>query len=226
MSEYIHKEFPKTVGRNEFWKQIKRTVNGKEVSEEDISNIVRQINEHMLLNEEDHLLDLGCGNGALASNFFNSIRGYTGVDFSDYLLDVAREFFNSESVNYINDTAEKFVQNCQSPESYSKVLIYGVMSYLGRCGLVGVLSDINRKFTNLDCVFVGNIPNKLKAEDFYAARGVTDFDLEDRKSAIGMWWDPEDLTNLCNDIGFKVELLYMPDRFYGSKYRFDMLLTK
>jgi len=25
MSEYIHKEFPKSVGRDEFWKQIKRT---------------------------------------------------------------------------------------------------------------------------------------------------------------------------------------------------------
>lgn len=226
MSEYIHKEFPKTVGRNEFWKQIKRTVNGEEVSEQDISNIVKQINDYMLFNDGDHLLDLGCGNGALASNFFPSIRWYTGVDFSDYLLDVAEEFFSPESVKYINDNAENFIKNCETPESYSKVLIYGVMSYLGREGLIGVLSGINRKFVSLDSIFIGNIPNKLKAKTFYAAGGILDFDLDDKTSAIGMWWDPADLTKLCIDLGFKVELLYMPDSFYGSKYRFDMVLTK
>ena len=97
----MHKEFPKSVGRDEFWKQIKRTVNGKEVSEEDISNIVKQITNHILPNKEDHLLDLGCGNGALASNFFPSIGQYTGVDFSEYLLGVAQEFFNPEMSNML-----------------------------------------------------------------------------------------------------------------------------
>jgi 2-polyprenyl-3-methyl-5-hydroxy-6-metoxy-1,4-benzoquinol methylase len=226
MSEYMHKEFPKTVGRTEFWKQIKRTVNGKDVSEKDISNIVKQINDYMLFNDEDHLLDLGCGNGALASNFFPSIRLYTGVDFSEYLLDVAQEFFSPEGVTYINDTAENFIKNCDAQESYSKVLIYGVMSYLDRGGFIGVLSDINKKFASLNSIFVGNIPNKLKAKSFYAAGGVMDFDLDDKASAIGIWWDPADLTKLCKDLGFKVELLNMPDSFYGSKYRFDMVLTK
>ena len=36
----------------------------------------------------------------------------------------------------------------------------------------------------------------------------------------------QDAKKICNDIGFKTELLYMPDNFYGSKYRFDILLTR
>jgi SAM-dependent methyltransferase len=226
MSEYMHKEFPKSVGRDEFWKQIKRTVNGKEVSEEDISNIVKQITNHILPNKEDHLLDLGCGNGALASNFFPSIGQYTGVDFSEYLLGVAQEFFNPENVEYVDDSAENFINNCESPQIYTKILIYGVMSYFGRKGLINILTKIKNDFVNSDCVFVGNIPNKLKAQEFYDNEGVTNFDVEDSKSAIGTWWDPEELIQICNDIGFKVELLYMPDSFYGSKYRFDILLTR
>jgi cyclopropane fatty-acyl-phospholipid synthase-like methyltransferase len=226
MSEYIHKEFPKSVGRDEFWKQIKRTVNGKEVSEEDISNIVKQITNHIKPNKEDHLLDLGCGNGALASNFFPRIGQYTGVDFSEYLLGVAQEFFNPENVEYVDDSAENFINNCESPQIYTKILIYGVMSYFGRKGLINMLTKIKNDFVNSDYVFIGNIPNKLKAQEFYDNGSVTDFDVEDSKSAIGTWWDPEDLILICNDIGFKVELLYMPDSFYGSKYRFDILLTR
>jgi len=226
MSEYIHKEFPKSVGRDEFWKQIKRTVNGKEVSEEDISNIVNQITNHLHPNERDHLLDLGCGNGALASNFFPSIGQYTGVDFSEYLLGVAQEFFNPENVEYIDDNAENFISNCENPQIYTKILIYGVMSYFGRKGLINILTKIKNDFVSSDFVFIGNIPNKLKAQEFYDNGGVTNFDVDDSKSAIGTWWDPEELIQICNDIGLKVELLYMPDSFYGSKYRFDVLLTR
>ena len=225
MSDFIHKEFPKSVGREEFWKQIKRTVNGKEVSEEDITNIVNQITDHISPNENDHLLDLGCGNGALASNFFSSINKYTGVDFSEYLLGVAQEFFNPINVEYIYDSAENFINNCSSPKIYTKILIYGAMSYFGRGGLIKALTHIKSDFVNTERIFIGNIPNKLKAREFYDNGGVKIFNLEDSNSAIGTWWDPEELTQVCNEIGFKVKLLYMPDSFYASKYRFDILLT-
>ena len=56
MSEFLHKEYPKTVGRNEFWKQIKRTVNGKEVSQKDINQIVFQIKNKLKLSSQDILL--------------------------------------------------------------------------------------------------------------------------------------------------------------------------
>ena len=93
MSDYIHKEFPKSVGKKEFWKQIKRTVNGVEVSENDIHMIVEAIRNALNLNKEDHVLDLGCGNAALASKFFGDIHSYSGFDFSDYLLSIAKENF-------------------------------------------------------------------------------------------------------------------------------------
>ena len=71
--DYIHKQHPKTVGKTEFWKQIKRTVNGKEVSDSDIKKIVCAINDALQLNENDYVLDLGCGNAALASYFLPKI---------------------------------------------------------------------------------------------------------------------------------------------------------
>jgi len=226
MGEYMHKEFPKTVGRNEFWKQIKRTVNGKEVSENDISDIVKQISDNVALNEKDHLLDLGCGNGALASNFFSTVNLYTGVDFSEYLLGVAKEYFNPSNVEYIGDNAENFINKGQNSSAYTKILIYGVMSYFDSNGLIEILTRIKKDFVNVNCVFIGNIPNRSKAKEFYDIRGVVDFDLDDNNSAIGTWWSPEELMKVCNQIGYKAEILYMPASFYGAKYRYDILLKK
>jgi len=226
MKNYIHKEFPKTVGRRDFWKQIKRTVNGQEVSEKDISRIVTQVSQNLCLRKSDHLLDLGCGNGALASNFFSEVGYYTGVDFSEYLLDVAKEFFNPEGVKYIDSSVESFVNNCDNPSEYTKILIYGVMSYFGREGFIQILTKIKQDFINAKCIFIGNIPNELKAEEFYGNRGVLEYDVGDMNSAIGTWWTPEGLLRCCNEIGFKAELFYMPTCFYGAKYRYDIRLTR
>jgi|688.fasta_scaffold284443_2 SAM-dependent methyltransferase len=226
MNDQMHKEFPKTVGRKEFWKQIKRTVHGKEVSEEDISDIIKQITNYIHPNKKDHLLDLGCGNGALASYFFGDINRYTGVDFSKYLLGVAKEFFNPKNVKYIEENIEVFVKRCDDPQIYTKILIYGTMSYLPREVLIETIIKIKKNFINCEYLFIGNIPNRLKANFFFDKRSAGEFDLDDNGSSIGIWWNPEELKKICNDIGYKTKLLYMPHRFYGSKYRFDILLKR
>ncbi|MDG2113706.1 MAG: hypothetical protein P8N02_13955, partial [Actinomycetota bacterium] len=75
---HAHKVYPQQFDRNDFWSQIKRTVNGEPVSEEDIGMIVDQVTGQLQLASADHLLDLGCGNAALAARMFDCIALYTG----------------------------------------------------------------------------------------------------------------------------------------------------
>ena len=64
-----------------------------------------------LLAPGDHLLDLGCGNAALASRVFDHLARYTGVDFSSYLLEIATEYFSpDESVRYVEADAADYVK--------------------------------------------------------------------------------------------------------------------
>ena len=100
------------------------------------------------------------------------------------------------------------------------------MSYFLRNDLINIILKINKDFINCERVFIGNIPNRLKAKEFYQKRGVMRFNLDDNKSPIGIWWSPDELIKICNEIGYKTKILYMPDSFYASKYRFDILLTK
>ncbi|MFT5050483.1 MAG: SAM-dependent methyltransferase [Chlamydiales bacterium] len=222
-----HKIYPKQFDRDDFWSQIKRTVNGKPVSEEDISMIVTQCADHLQLGAQDHLLDLGCGNAALASRTFDRIAGYTGVDFSSYLLEIANEYFKPDaSVNYVENDAAGFVMNCPDPEAYHKLLCYGCMSYLSRGELLSLIETLHGRFPNLERAFFGNVPNTSKAPEFFAKRDVKDYDLDDPKSPIGVWWDPEELAGAASACGFTATVVHMPEQFYGAPYRFDLLLTR
>jgi hypothetical protein len=84
------KEYPKTLAPTDFWGQVKRTVNGQAVSEEQIQMILALIRRELQLDKDDRLLDLACGNGALSQYLFADCREFLGVDFSEVLIDVAR----------------------------------------------------------------------------------------------------------------------------------------
>ena len=72
--DHLYKELPKKCDPKDFFGQVKRTVNGKPVSKKDIKLIVDAIKTNLLIEDEDHLFDIGCGNGALASLFFDDIK--------------------------------------------------------------------------------------------------------------------------------------------------------
>jgi len=222
-----HKVYPKQFARDDFWSQIKRTVNGEPVSEEDIAMIVDQIGRHLALEGGGRLLDLGCGNAALASRLFPRLEGYTGVDFSEYLLGVAREYFSEEGkTEYFEQDALSFAQGCAAPERFDKALCYGCMSYLSREDLLALLSAFSERFEGLTRVFFGNVPDRARAPEFFARREVTDYDLDDPTSPIGVWWDPEELRGAARERGFEAEVVRMPAAFYGATYRFDLSLSR
>ncbi len=226
-ADHAHKVYPKQFERDDFWSQIKRTVNGKPVSEEDIELIVSQIKDQLALDPGDHLLDLGCGNAALASRVFDRVGHYTGVDFSSYLLEIAAQYFTpDESVRYVEADAAEYVKRCDQPEDFDKVLCYGCMSYLSRDDLLGLICTLHDRFPGVSRVFFGNIPDRAKAAEFFAKREVVEYDLDDPRSPIGVWWDPDEFTAAASSGGFSAQVVRMPERFYGAAYRFDLLLKR
>ena len=89
----FYKEHPKTCDADDFWGQVKRTVNGEPVSQEQIDMIIDAVVLGLELSEKDTLLDLCCGNGALSTLFFDRCQGGIGIDFSEYLVGIANDNF-------------------------------------------------------------------------------------------------------------------------------------
>lgn len=221
--DYIHKQHPKTVGKTEFWKQIKRTVNGKEVSSKDITKIVSAISDGLQLTKNDYVLDLGCGNAALASYFIPNIKAYHGVDFSSYLLSIANEYFHvPKKTSFQELDLNHQLDEMVCLERVNKVLIYGTVSYFRKKTVVNLIKKLSG-LDNIQRVFIGNVPDESRAKQFFANRDIDDFDTTDEKSQIGIWWDMRELSKILEENDFDCEIKKMPSDFYAAKYRFDVI---
>lgn len=223
--DYIHKEYPKTCDPNDFFGQVKRTVNGQPISEEEIELIVNTISQKLSLNSEDFLFDLGCGNAALSSLLFNSIEGYIGIDFSEYLVEVAKQNFEKIGYKIILAEAIEYLSSIDVNERVTKILCYGVFSYFNADEANIILKQIKSKFPNATRVLIGNIPDKERAHNFYYDNIDYENLLNDNKTNIGKWWSVNEFKEMAESNNFKFDFYNMPDNFYAAHYRYDVILS-
>lgn len=225
--KFDHNEYAKTRAPDDFWGQIRRTVQGAPVSEEQIEMIVDEIRSRIQLKPDDNLLDLACGNGALSRLFFDSCAEYLGVDFSEHLISVAKKNFEVlPRCQFMVQGAAEFVRLEPHPERFSKVLCYGSFSYFPAADAIEVLRTLFEKFTNVQTVFIGNLPDKDRAAAFYKEKQVSEEELLDNASQIGIWRNKREFAQLASDAGWKAKFSVMPTKYYASYYRYDVLLSR
>lgn len=226
MKDYIHKEFPKTCAPDDFLGQIKRTINGKPVSQEQIDMILQAIKNGLKFSDTDFLLDLCCGNGVLSQCMFNDFSKYLGVDFSEYLIEVAKNNFEKlPNYEFMLCDAATYLENEKQPQRFTKALCYGAFQYLSFEDAEETLKLLNQKFKNIKRIFIGNLPDKDKAHLFYKDKNF-DHILADRDSSIGIWRTKDEMAELCKKTGWNFQFSLMPESFYASHYRFDIILKR
>lgn len=224
---YFHKEFPKTRPETDFWGQVKRSVNGQSVSEEQIEQIVLAIQNQLRLLKHDVLLDLGCANGALTDRLFARCQGGTGVDFSEYLIGIAQKYFQKLPERaYCMSDAVDFVRSTQDTGRFTKALCYGVFQYLPSDRAYELLSIVSDRLPTISDLFLGNLPDKSKLGDFFRERDYVPGIEDDPHSAIGIWRTEDEISKLAYDCGWQVTCSHMPKEFFSAHYRFDALLRR
>jgi cyclopropane fatty-acyl-phospholipid synthase-like methyltransferase len=224
--KFDHDEYAKSRAPDDFWGQIRRTINGAPVSDDQIKMIIDTIRSALSLKSDDTLLDIACGNGALSHLLFDSCSEYLGVDLSEHLISVAKANFETlPHYQFIQQGAAEYVRAEPAPESFSKVLCYGSFSYFPYADAAEVLRTLFEKFSSVQTVFIGNLPDKDLASEFYKKQ----LDIEemaDSCSQIGIWRTRSEFSKLANDAGWKVIFSTMPAGFYSSFYRYDALLSR
>jgi cyclopropane fatty-acyl-phospholipid synthase-like methyltransferase len=223
--DYLHKEFPKTCHPKDFFGQVKRTVNGKAISDSEIQLIVETIKAKLELNSYDFLFDLGCGNSALSSMLFKNIGGYLGIDFSEYLVKIAKENFEKPGFKIELAEGVEYLQKIKINKKVTKVLCYGVFSYFNSYDANIILSQIKLKFPNVRKILIGNIPDKNRAQNFYYKNINHKDQLDDNTTNIGKWWSLNEFKLMANQNKYNFDYYIMPNSFYASHYRYDVVLT-
>lgn len=222
-----YREYPKILSREELWRQVRRTVRGKPVSEEQIAMIVAAIRVQLRLSDDDILLDLACGNGALGSYLIDDCALIHGVDRSEYLIEVAdSQFAVPNRTMFLVDDAAHYIEHEPDPTRFTKVLCYGSFSYFSEQDAVKILTGLARRFVNVKQVLIGNLPDAARADRFYPAGKDYHSELLDYTAAIGIWRSERELRDLASITGWKVEIGIMPRDFYAAHYRFDAVLTR
>jgi cyclopropane fatty-acyl-phospholipid synthase-like methyltransferase len=225
--KFDHDAYARTRSETDFWGQIRRTVNGKPVSDEQIELIIHLIKLGLGIRESDTLLDLACGNGALASRIFNDCKAYLGVDASEYLITVAQRHFASEPrVRFVLQDIDSYLDQAQDPHQFTIALCYGSFSYFSHTTAEHLLKSLEEKFINLRSVYIGNIPNKKKWKQFYTNQLPPIEELDDHESQIGIWWSLDEFSQLVSSTEWVAEFVKLPKNLYSSHYRYDVVLTR
>ena len=217
----------RSVAVDAYWKQVRRTVDGKPIDEAQITLIADAIISRLSLTKADVVLDLACGNGALSSYLFDKCAGLVGVDISPYLIGIARkDFARLPSYYFHAEDAISYLARNQIPSIFTKALVYGAFQYFSREDATAVLKALNQRFTGVTKVFIGNLPDSGRSDRFYQKRTPTDAELNDHEAQIGIWYRPDEIEAMAQATGWRASCSYMPASFVGSNYRFDMTLER
>lgn len=226
-NEYVFKDHPRTCAPDDFWGQVKRTVNGRPVGEDQIQMIVDAVTAGLDLHHEDVLLDLCCGNGALSTRLFALCQGGTGADFSAPLIQVAHLNFQAppREMYFLSDVVE-FLGQCAEPARFTKALCYGAFQYLAPERARVFLETLYLRFPNVQRIFIGNLPDKDRMEQFFRGNAWRPGIENDPGSPIGIWRAEQEFSVLSVDCGWRAEYRRMPAEFYAAGYRYDAILFR
>lgn len=226
-SRYPFKHHPETCAPDDMWGQVKRTVFGQPVPPDQIDLIIAAIESGLSLEPKDRLLDLCCGNGAVTGRIFAKCQGGLGVDYSDFLIEIANSrFAGRASEQYLLADAMDYVAAEARPEQFTKVLCYGAFPYFDDDTAFRLLMALHRRFTGVSRVLLGQLPDKTQLDAFYDGRARAPGVEHDPGGALGIWRTPAELAGLAERAGWSAYCERMPRSFYAAHYRFDAILTR
>lgn len=226
-SQFSYDKHARTCDPADFLGQVLRTVNGIQLQDNQLEMIIEAIRSKLSLNSNDVLLELACGNGMLSRLLFDSCYQYLGTDISEYLISIAiKNFQVSPNYQFLEIGAADYVRKEPSPKRFTKALCYAGFQYFNSRDVRGILRLLFEKFTNIEKIYIGNIPDKERSKKFYLEKQPSEEELLDCCTAIGRWYTRSEFEKLANRVGWKVEFSIMPDEFYASYYRFDALLSR
>lgn len=221
----FYDDHAKTCSPTDFWGQVKRTVNGKPVSEDQINLMVNAISDGLQLNNSDVLLDICCGNGVLTHLVFDRCSGGLGVDVGDYLIQVAKKHFERPPQR-IYELADVVAYLSSAPDSarFTKVLCYSAVQYFPSERAIELLTVLRERFRSVQRVFLGNMPDKAKVRDFYYEGEYVPGVEDDLEGPLGLWRTRDEISRIAAAAGWATTFYEMPPEFHGAHYRFDAVM--
>jgi hypothetical protein len=226
-AKFSYDAHARTCAPDDFLGQTRRTVQGVPIPEAQIRMILDAVQDGLQLHTDDVLLELACGNGALSVQLYDACQGYLGTDISEYLISVAKQHFERlPDYRFEMQGGVECVHQTPRPERFTRALCYAGFQYFIDADAADILATLHQRFTHLQRIFIGNLPDRARAADFYTNREVSAAELSDPGTALGTWRTREVFAQLAHDAGWQTAFSVMPQGFYAAHYRYDAVLTR
>jgi SAM-dependent methyltransferase len=226
----LYETHARTCDAKDFQSQVMRNPYGKPVGQDQLDLLIDGVVRGLNLERDDILLDLCCGNGAITDPIFARCKGGVGVDFTRYLIEVAKTNFERpvERVYEVFDVQD-FVETTNRAECFTKVMCYGAFQCLSEKKAAAVLVALRQRFPNVQRVFLGNLPDLDNADLLFRETLRTELwpftELKRHDTLFGIWRTREEIIKLALECGWRAELSQMPSSYYCAYYRFDAALS-
>jgi SAM-dependent methyltransferase len=149
--------------------QVGKTIQGKPVSYEICNITIQRIKELLLLDKNDHLLELCCGNGLVTFELASLVKSITAIDFSVHLIDAAKKNKQLPNVTYLyGDVKKPLINFLNESIKYTKILMGVALAYFYPDELRTILKNIiiQSKESHFQALFT-DVPSKELIRSYY-----------------------------------------------------------
>lgn len=205
--------------------QVRRTIHGKEISEDLWHKTVRYICKKVDLDEDAVVLDLCSGNGMLAIPISFLCKSVLCVDISKSFLESIKKNGRENVETYQADASTFSIDR-----KFSHVFWYCSIQHFSEVEVLDIFSNVHEMLQDGGVFYIGDIPDREKLWTFANTRQYEKeyFDsLREGNPKIGTWFMKQELLRMAEYIDFShYEILEQPLWMFNSRYRFDMVLYK
>ncbi len=220
-------EYPKSCGETCFYHQVGKTLHKQPVSAETVHAIISSIVDNLAIKNTDTVLDLCCGNGLITSHISEHCNSIVGVDFSEYLIQIANKYHPRHNISYLCDDVFHFMES--KNVTIDKIYMYEALQHFKPRDFAHILESAKRLFKNDIHILLCSIPDRSRKWTYYntVSRKLSYImdSLSPNRRCLGTWWDSSRIIQSCKDAGLTARIIPQNSLLHTSHYRFDVLIT-
>ena len=218
--------------------QVGKTIAKQPIPRDMFASMVERIVERLQLGNEDHLLDMCCGNGLITFELAQVAERVSAVDFADHLIKAANAFKVLPNIEYrVGDVTLPIADivahggQVAGGDMPNKYLMNDALAYFDPQALATILDNVCAAGDGGALRFLlTGIPNRALKWNFYDTpeRKLRHSELlrvgDETNDGLGRWWEAAEIEAACAERYLQVEIQNQPVSI--SDYRMDALIWR
>jgi len=199
----------------------------------DFDSIAQDIIDKLKFDKTDVVLDMCCGNAAIAKRISKQCGEIHGVDFSEVLISSAKHVQKNENIAnlclYVADALS--IDKLFKENYFDKTYCYFSFQYFDKFKRELLLEKLSRVTKPNGSIFIGDVPDKTRKWNFYESKmkfyrekisRLIQF--KEGECDMGWWVDSKEILDWCKEHKLNAEIISQNKNMPHVHYRFDALI--